>query len=281
MVKKVLKALLNLEERGVFNMTNLEIQNQKLMNQERVFKLADFLSKSDIIPKHFQGKPANVFIALEMANRLQIDFFELANGLYVVHGSPAFSGTFTIGRINASGKFKTKLNFKTEGTGDNMRVTAYAQDETGELCSATVGMDMAIAEGWTKSKSGMISKYKTMPEQMLTYRSATFFCRKHCPEVMLGGRTVEEVEDQHIVETIEAPSIVKEIVKEDVEKSNAQNVAKLLKLVDEAIGCGIPESSIASMQIDMKKPSEVLHRIDLFETMIADRLIEVKQGVKK
>ena len=50
-------------------MTEIELQSQKLMNQERVFKLADFLSKSDIIPKHFQGKPANVFIALEMANR--------------------------------------------------------------------------------------------------------------------------------------------------------------------------------------------------------------------
>jgi len=256
-------------------MTNLEIQNQKLLNQERVFKLADFLSKSDIIPKHFQGKPANVFIALEMANRLQIDFFELANGLYVVHGSPAFSGTFTIGRINASGKFKTKLNFKTEGTGNEMQVTAYAQDETGELCSATVGMPMAIAEGWTKN-----TKYKSMPEHMLTYRAATFFCRRHCPEVMLGGRTVEEVQDQHIVETVEASSFVPEIQKLDTEKSNAQDVEKLLKLTAEAQKCGIPDSTMQKIKVNMKRPSEVVRAIDMLEAMISDRLIEIQQGVK-
>jgi len=257
-------------------MTEIELQSQKLMNQERVFKLADFLSKSDIIPKHFQGKPANVFIALEMANRLQIDFFELANGLYVVHGSPAFSGTFTIGRINASGKFKTKLNFKTEGTGNEMQVTAYAQDETGELCSATVGMPMAIAEGWTKN-----TKYKSMPEHMLTYRAATFFCRRHCPEVMLGTRTVEEVQDQHIVETIEAPSIVKEIVKEDITKSNDQNVSKLTKLIDEASSMGIPDSALAKINVDLQVPSKVEQAISFLEVMISDKLIAVKEGLKK
>lgn len=256
-------------------MTELEVQSQKLMNQERVFKLADFLSKSDIIPKHFQGKPANVFIALEMANRLKIDFFELANGLYVVHGSPAFSGTFTIGRINASGKFKSKLNFKTEGTGNNMRVTAYAQDLTGEMCSATVGMDMAIAEGWAKN-----TKYKTMPEQMLTYRSATFFCRKHCPEVMLGARTVDEVEDQHAVETIEAPSFVKEIQQIDVKKSNDEDIEEAEKLMREAIDLGIEKETLDKIEPDLSKPSEVSRSIQMLKTIISDRLLAIKNGVK-
>ena len=250
-------------------MTELQIMEQKLLNQERVFKLADFLSKSDIIPKHFQGKPANVFIALEMANRLQIDFFELANGLYVVHGSPAFSGTFTIGRINASGKFKTKLNFKTEGTGNNMKVTAYAQDETGELCTATVGMDMAIAEGWSKNP-----KYKTMPEQMLTYRSATFFCRKHCPEVMLGVKTVEEVEDTYIAETVESPSLPQKIVEEDLKISNQNAVSELLKLKKQALELGISQETLDRFNPDMSKPSTIDQAISMLKTVISTRMID-------
>ena len=48
------------------------------------------------------------------------------------------------------GKFKTKLNFKTEGTGDKMSVTAYATDIDGIECSATVTMEMAKSEGWTQ-----------------------------------------------------------------------------------------------------------------------------------
>jgi len=252
-------------------MTSLELQNQKLMNQERVFKLADFLSKSDIIPKHFQGKPANVFIALEMANRLNIDFFELANGLYVVHGSPGFGGAFTIGRINGSGKFKTKLNFRTKGEGNDMQVTAYAVDLSGESCAATVSMSTAIAEGWTKN-----TKYKSMPEQMLTYRAATFFCRKHCPEVMLGARTVEEIEDTHAAETIEAPSFVQEIRQIDVKNSRDNDMDKLNKLIKQAKNAGIAMDTINNICKDLSAPSKVSAAIDFLQTVIADKISKPK-----
>ena len=39
------------------------------------------------------------------------------------------------------------------------------------------------------------SKWKTMPRQMMMYRAASFFARAHCPEVLLGIQTVEEVQD--------------------------------------------------------------------------------------
>jgi len=172
-----------------------------LQESERVFKLAGFLAQSDIIPKHFQGKTANCFLALEMSQRLSINFFELVNGLYVVHGSPAFSGAFTISMINRSGLFPGGLNFRREGEGLKMQVTAWAKRHTGELCSAVVSMEMAKAEGWTKN-----SKYATMPDHMLTYRAATFFCRRYCPEILMGARTLDEIEDiqasKHVVDSV-------------------------------------------------------------------------------
>ena len=53
-------------------------------------------------------------------------------------------------------------------------------------------MQMADAEGWTK-KNG--SKWKTMPELMLSYRAATFFGRMYCPDLLMGMQTADEVED--------------------------------------------------------------------------------------
>ena len=53
-------------------------------------------------------------------------------------------------------------------------------------------MQMAADEGWL-NKPG--SKWKTMPRQMMMYRAAAFFARAHCPEVLLGIQTVEEVQD--------------------------------------------------------------------------------------
>jgi hypothetical protein len=51
---------------------------------------------------------------------------------------------------------------------------------------------MAKADGWFQ-KDG--SKWKTLPDLMLMYRSAMFFGRLYCPERILGMQAVDEVED--------------------------------------------------------------------------------------
>ena len=66
---------------------------------------------------------------------------------------------------------------------------------------------MAIDEGWY-SKNG--SKWRTMPEQMLRYRAASFWCSTYSPELSMGMRTVEEnVEDADYVDVTE--QVAKEI----------------------------------------------------------------------
>jgi len=51
---------------------------------------------------------------------------------------------------------------------------------------------MAKDEGWLDKKG---SKWQTMPRQMMMYRAASFFARVHCPEVLIGLQTVDEVQD--------------------------------------------------------------------------------------
>jgi hypothetical protein len=53
-------------------------------------------------------------------------------------------------------------------------------------------MEMSRKEGWY-AKTG--SKWQTMPELMLRYRSATFFGRLYAPEILMGMQTSEEVQD--------------------------------------------------------------------------------------
>ncbi len=61
--------------------------------------------------------------------------------------------------------------------------------------SSKISMEMAIKEGWY-TKNG--SKWKTMPEQMLRYRAASFFGRVYAPELLMGLRSVEEEQDRII-----------------------------------------------------------------------------------
>ena len=56
----------------------------------------------------------------------------------------------------------------------------------------------------------LMSKWRTMPEQMLRYRAASFWCSTYSPELSMGMRTVEEnVEDADYVDVTE--QVAKEI----------------------------------------------------------------------
>ena len=46
-----------------------------------------------------------------------------------------------------------------------------------------------MMKGWI-NKSG--SKWKTMPEQMIRYRAASFFGRLHCPDLIMGVYAEDE-----------------------------------------------------------------------------------------
>ena len=55
-------------------------------------------------------------------------------------------------------------------------------------------MAMAKADGWTKN-----AKYRSIPEQMLRYRSATWLIRLYCPEVTCGMQSTDELKDSDIL----------------------------------------------------------------------------------
>lgn len=160
---------------------------------EHAQRVAKMIAQSDLVPARFKGNIQNVMIALEMANRLKAAPLMVMQNLYVVHGSPAWSGQFVIAAINACGKFHD-LEFDVQGAGESLSCVAFAEDKrTGRIKKgAKVTFSMAKAEGWVE-KTG--SKWETMPEQMIMYRAASFFGRIYCPDVLMGMYTVEEIQD--------------------------------------------------------------------------------------
>jgi hypothetical protein len=157
---------------------------------EHAQRLAKMFASSVLVPEHLRGKLADVTIALLMARRLNEDPLIVMQNIHVIHGRAGWAAQYIIARANRSGVFKSRINWRTEGKGDGLAVTAFATVEDGSEVSFTVPMQMARDEGWTKN-----SKYKSMPELMLRYRSASFLVRLYAPEVMLGIPTIEEVED--------------------------------------------------------------------------------------
>jgi len=161
---------------------------------EAAQRMAMALCTSNMVPQNYQGKQnvGNVLIALEMAQRIGASPMAVMQNLYVIHGKPSWSSSFIIAAINQSGRFKP-LQFKFSGEGENKSCVAHTEDFDGNKYeSPAVTMQMAREEGWS-TKNG--SKWKTMPDLMLSYRAAAFFGRLYAPEILMGMYTEHEQQD--------------------------------------------------------------------------------------
>jgi hypothetical protein len=158
-------------------------------------RMAKGLMTADLIPQRYQKSIGNTMIAINMAQRLNCDPLMIMQNLYVVHGTPAWSGQFVIAAINQSGMFQGPLRFIESGTKGSdswgFHAEATAKDDH-VIVGPTVTIGLAKAEGWY-GKSG--SKWQTMPEMMLRYRAGSWFGRTECPEILMGFQSEQEVYD--------------------------------------------------------------------------------------
>jgi hypothetical protein len=153
------------------------------------------MAKTDIIPQIYRGKPENCFVAIEMANRMNVSPLMIMQNLYVVQGKPSWSGQAATAMLKNSPELK---NVSHVYTGEKGKDTwgCFVQAErisSGEVVNGPeVTIGTAKAEGWY-GKTG--SKWQTMPELMLAYRASAWFARVHTPELLMGLQTKEESED--------------------------------------------------------------------------------------
>lgn len=162
---------------------------------ELMQRRANALADSELVPAQYRDKPSNCLIALELADRLGASVLMIMQNTDVIHGNVGFRAKFLVAQVNASKQF-TRLGYQWFGEKGSKTwgCRAVAKDrETGqELVGPEVTMQIAHDEGWF-AKSG--SKWKTIPELMLTYRAGAWWARVHAPETGLGLMTTEELED--------------------------------------------------------------------------------------
>lgn len=154
-------------------------------------RMAKALASSTMVPVAYQGqdKIGNCLVALEIAQRLGDSPFVIMQNMTPIHGKPSWAATFVIAKVNACGKF-SPLRFKMNKAKDTCYAECVELATNEVLTGSAVSIALAKAEGWTKN-----AKWQTMPEQMLKYRAATFWAREFCPELMIGMKTADEIED--------------------------------------------------------------------------------------
>ena len=164
---------------------------------EHAQRVAVMFSRSSLVPKAYQGNVANCMIACEIAARKHMSPMQVMQSLDVINGQPGWDSQFMIATINTCGKFKAPgARFEMRGEVGSMsrscKCTAVSKYSGTVVEGTEVSMEMAKKEGWLDRPG---SKWKSMPEQMLVYRAASFFARKFCPEELLGMRDASELGD--------------------------------------------------------------------------------------
>jgi hypothetical protein len=170
---------------GFFNMQGFEL----------IQRVAKAFATSTLVPTQYQGNVANAMLALNMAQRMDADPLMVMQNLNIIHGRPSWSSKFLIATFNNCGRFSAmRFEFEGDENSDGWRCRAYSiERSTGaELKGTWISIAMSKAEGWY-GKPG--SKWKTMPEQMLRYRAASFFIGTYAPEISMGFTTEEEAYD--------------------------------------------------------------------------------------
>jgi hypothetical protein len=194
---------------------------------------------------------ANCMIALDVATRIGASPLMVMQNLAIIEGRPSWSSKFLIATVNSCGRFEP-LKFKLTNLGmlgkfnitefvwdggykkavtrefdgtkiPNLQCVAYTTKKGSDevLESSPITLRMAIEEGWY-TKNG--SKWRTMPEQMLRYRAASFWTNAYAPELSMGMRTTEEVQD-FVDITDTAVDVTEEVREEKKDNANKTTIS--------------------------------------------------------
>jgi len=155
---------------------------------ERAMRAAELIAKSDMIPKHFQGKPANVLLVIEHAARVGLAPMMMLQECYVVHGNLSHSGKLVKAMIDASGLYSS-----TSYVIETRDGKAYCR------LQAVRARDGVIVDGPVVDVEALKRRHKNkwdeIPDMMMRYRAAAYFMRSECPGVGLGLLTEDESEE--------------------------------------------------------------------------------------
>ncbi len=158
---------------------------------EQLQRISSTLASAAFTPKHLQGKIiqetiANCFRVVNQAFRWGMDPFAVADETYVVQGKLGYQGKLVASVINTRSNLKSRLRCEYSGDGDGRTVKVigqFANEDTERDITLSVAQAKTANQMWTKD-----------PDQKLYYSGVVKWARRHCPEVIMGVLTDDDVE---------------------------------------------------------------------------------------
>lgn len=158
---------------------------------DHLSRLSEIMASQAFIPKHLvasdpQRTRATCFRIAAQAARWGMDPFVVADSTYSIGGKLGYEGKLIIALLNSRAGLVGRLAFSFVGSGDQLTVNVSGRFKD-EAESRSIHLSVAQA----KTANEMWSKD---PEQKLCYCGALRWARRHCPELVSGVLTPEDLE---------------------------------------------------------------------------------------
>jgi hypothetical protein len=155
-------------------------------NIEEALKFAEMLSKSNLVPKDFQGNPGNILVSVQWGMELGLQPMQAMQNIAVINGRPSLWGDAVLALVKAS----PACEYVVEEVGDTQAVCRVKRRGEPEQIR-TFSMDDAQKAG-LKGKQGPWTNY---PKRMMQMRARSWAVRDVFPDVLRGMPIAEELQD--------------------------------------------------------------------------------------
>lgn len=171
---------------------------------EHMQRIAGAMAVATFTPKHLCGKTREETIGncLRVANqavRWGMDPFAVMDETYVVGGKLGYQGKLVSAVVNARAGLIGRLSFSFSGEGDKRTIVVSGTFE-GESEPRTIELSV----GQAKTQNDM---WRKDPDQKLVYSGVIKWARRHCPEVILGVVTDDDLERMAHGNTVTEPGV--------------------------------------------------------------------------
>lgn len=188
---------------------------------KEAMEMATMLSKSNIVPKDFYGKPENCFVAIGFGMEIGLPPMQAVQNIMVVNGRPSLWGDSVLALVMGSGHCE-----KFEELSSSEAIKAgYGRCRVKRAGMKEMEVTFSLEDA---KKAGLLGKpgpWQQYPGRMLQMRARSWALRDCFPDVLKGIQVREEVDDYPVKKAIQMPQ-EKVVVQEAVVQLSPEDAVR-------------------------------------------------------
>lgn len=176
-------------------MSNIEVATKKTFNlmptsYQEATHYAKIIASSGMVPKAYQGKPQDVFVAMQWGVSIGLHPLQALQNLSVINGKPALWGDAALAMVQRHKDYEY-IKETISQTSEGITATCIIKRSGHEEHTSSFSVEDAKRAGlW--GKSGPWTQY---PKRMLQMRARAFALRNIFSDALMGVGVTEEVID--------------------------------------------------------------------------------------